>query len=34
METKLRADQRAALRELLDYPHHELQLVAESGIAP
>ena len=34
METKPTADHRAALRELLDYPHHEQQLVAESGIAP
>src|SRR5215212_3873494 len=34
METKLTADHRAALRELLDYPHHEQQLVAESGVAP
>jgi hypothetical protein len=34
MEAKPTTHHQAALRELLDYPHHEQQLVADSGIAP
>src|SRR5215218_2100895 len=34
MGTKVAADQHAALRERLDYVHHQQQLVEESGIAP
>jgi replicative DNA helicase len=34
MESKVEADQHTALRERLDYVHHQQQLVEESGITP